>query len=174
MVCLRLSLAIVVAMYLELCQLDIDTMLMYAPIKEDVYIRQHFGFTDGTLKLRHLKRCLNSVKHSLREFNTMLRDWKVDKWWQECICIFVFRTGGIFTMIVLYVDDIPAACNYTSWLALFKARLGATFKIKGVGDLSQMLGMHITHDRPAHTISLDQSKYMKYNMANHITTELWR
>jgi hypothetical protein len=59
-------------------------------------------------------------------------------------------------MIALYVDDIPAACNDAAWLASFKAQLGAQFKIKDMGSLSQLLGMHITRDRSARTISLDQ------------------
>jgi hypothetical protein len=55
-------------------------------------------------------------------------------------------------MIALYVDDIPTACNYAIWLTSFKARLGAMFKIKNLGDLSQLLGMHIIRDRSARTI----------------------
>jgi hypothetical protein len=62
-------------------------------------------------------------------------------------------------MIAMYVDDIPAACNDTVWLTSFKARLGARFKIKDLGALSQPLGMRITRDMSARTISLDQSKY---------------
>jgi hypothetical protein len=74
-------------------------------------------------------------------------------------------------MITLYVDDIPAACNETAWLASIKAKLGERFKIKDLGDLSQLLGMHITRDRSARTISLDQSKCLrdilaKYGMTN--------
>jgi hypothetical protein len=64
-------------------------------------------------------------------------------------------------MIAQYVDDILAACNDTAWLASFKANLGERFKIKDLGDLSQLLGMHITRDRSARTISLDQSKYLR-------------
>jgi hypothetical protein len=63
-------------------------------------------------------------------------------------------------MIALYVDDIPAACNYAAWHALYKAHLGAGFKIKDMGDLSQLLGMDITRNRSARNISLGQSKYL--------------
>jgi hypothetical protein len=56
---------------------------------------------------------------------------------------------------------------YTS----FKAQLGALFKIMDMGDLSQLLGMHIIRDRSARTISLVQPKYLrdiltKYGMAD--------
>jgi hypothetical protein len=65
MASLRLFFAIAAARDLELCRLDIDTAFIYAPIKEDVYIRQPLGFStrpttplDGTSKLCHLKRYL--------------------------------------------------------------------------------------------------------------------
>jgi hypothetical protein len=74
MASLRLFLTISAAMDLELCQLDIDTAFLYPPIKEDVYIRQPLGFTDGSAKVCHLKRCLYGLKQSPREFNTRLRD----------------------------------------------------------------------------------------------------
>jgi hypothetical protein len=150
MASLRLFLTIAAARDLELCQLDIDTGFLYAPIREDVYIRQPLSFTDGTSKVCHLKRCLYGLKQSPRELNMLLRAWLVDHGWQQCVsdpCIYIFRIGHVFTMIALYVDDIPAACNDATWLASFKAQLGARFKIKDLGDLSQLLGMHITRDR---------------------------
>jgi hypothetical protein len=58
MASLRLFLDIGAAMDIELCQLDIDTTFLYAPITEDVYIRQSLGLSDGTPKVCHLKRCL--------------------------------------------------------------------------------------------------------------------
>jgi hypothetical protein len=62
MAILRIFLTIAVARDLELCQLDIYTAFLYAPIKEDMYIRQLLGFSDGTSKLCHLMRCLYDLK----------------------------------------------------------------------------------------------------------------
>jgi hypothetical protein len=60
MASLRLFLAISAAMNLELSQrLYIDIAFLYAPIKEDVYIRQPFGFFDEYAKVCHLKRCFH-------------------------------------------------------------------------------------------------------------------
>jgi hypothetical protein len=62
----------------------------------------------------------------------LLRAWLVDHGWQQCVsdpCIYIFRTGHVFAMIALYVDDIPAACNDLAWLASFKAQLGARFSM---------------------------------------------
>jgi hypothetical protein len=165
MASLRLFLIIAAARGLDLCHLDIDTALIYAPIEEDVHMRQPLGFSDGTSKVCHLKRCLYGLKQSPREFNLLLRVWLVENGWQQCIsdlCIYIFRAGLIFATIALYVDDIPAACNYVTWpTSVFKTRLGAKFKIKDLGDLAQLLGMHITRDRSTRIIFMDQSKYLR-------------
>jgi hypothetical protein len=44
----RVFSSIAAARDLELGGLNIDTAFMYAPIKEDVYIKQPLGFDDGT------------------------------------------------------------------------------------------------------------------------------
>jgi hypothetical protein len=115
MASLCLFLAIAASQDLELCQLDIDTAFLYAPIKDDVYIRKPFGFADRTSNVCHFKRCLYGLKQSPREFNMLLRGWLVDHGWQQCVsdpCIYIFRAGHVdFAIIALYVDDIPAACN---------------------------------------------------------------
>jgi hypothetical protein len=58
MACLRLLLAIAPATDLEPCPLDIGTAFLYAPVEEDVCIRQPLGFAYGTPKVCYLlKRC---------------------------------------------------------------------------------------------------------------------
>jgi hypothetical protein len=145
-------------------------MFWYAPITKDSHIRQPLGFSDGTRKVCHLKCCLYGLKQSPREFNMLLRDGLVTTGWQECVfdpCFYIFRTASVFAMTALHVDGIPAACNDTAWLTSFKARLGARFKIKDLGALSQLLGMPITRDMSARTISLDWSKYLQDILDKH-------
>jgi hypothetical protein len=170
MASLRMLFAIAAARDLDMCQLDIDTAFLYAPIKGDVYIRQPLSFSDGTSKVCHLKRCLYGLKQSPREFTMLLRALLVDNGWQQCIsdpCIYIFRDGHVFAMIAVYVDDIPAAYNDANWFTSFKTPLGARFKIKDLGDLSQFLGMHITRNRSARTLSQDQSKYLRDILAKY-------
>jgi hypothetical protein len=40
-----------------------------------------------------------------------------------------------------------------------------------MGDLSQLLGMHIIRNRSARTMSLDQSKYLRDILAKHGRTD---
>jgi hypothetical protein len=72
MASLRMFLAYAATIDLELCQLDIDNAFLYAFVSDDVYIRQPFGFSDGTSRVCHLKRCLYGLKQLPREFNMLL------------------------------------------------------------------------------------------------------
>jgi hypothetical protein len=74
MVNIRVFLAISATMDLDLFQMDTNTTFTYAPIKEDVYVKQPLGFLYGTTKVCHLERCLYGFKQSLHEFNEILRD----------------------------------------------------------------------------------------------------
>jgi hypothetical protein len=94
MASLRLFLAIAAAMDFDLCQLDIATAFLYAPITKDVYICQPLGFSDGKRKVCYLKRCLYGLKQPpAREFNMLLMDLLVTNGWQQCVsdpCFFSF------------------------------------------------------------------------------------
>jgi hypothetical protein len=70
-------------------------------------------------------------------------------------------------MIALYVDDIPMACNNTAWRVAFTALVRSRFDIKDQGDLSDIIGMHITRDRTTRTISLDEGKYVRELLDKH-------
>jgi hypothetical protein len=167
---LRVFFTIAAARDLELGGLDIDTAFMYAPIKEDVYIKQPFGFDDGTTNVCHLRRCLYGLMQSPREFNELLGDWLVSQGWRQLMsdpCIYIFEADGVFAMIALYVDDIPLVCNNTALRVAFTALVRSRFDIKDQGDLSDIIGMHITRDRTSRTISLDQGKYVRELLDKH-------
>jgi hypothetical protein len=90
---LSILLSIAAAHVLELGELDIDTTFMYAPIKEDVYIKQPLGLDDGTSNVCHLRMCFYGLKQSPREFNELLRDWLVSQRWRQLMldpCIYIF------------------------------------------------------------------------------------
>jgi hypothetical protein len=70
-------------------------------------------------------------------------------------------------MIAYNVDETPAASNDTAWLASFEAHLGTRLKIKDLGDISHLLGIHTTRDMSTRTISLDKSKYFRDIRAQH-------
>jgi hypothetical protein len=82
-------------------------------------------------------------------------------------CIYIFEADGVFAMIALYVDDVHVACNNTAWRVAFTALVRSRFDIKDQGDLSDIIGMHITRDRATRTISLDHGKYVREPLDKH-------
>jgi hypothetical protein len=74
---------------------------------------------------------------------------------RRALCIYIFEADGVFAMIALHVDDIHVACNNSAWRVAFTALVRSMFDVKDQGDLSDIIGMHITRDREARTISLD-------------------
>jgi hypothetical protein len=82
-------------------------------------------------------------------------------------CIYIFEADGVFAMIAQCVDDIHVACNNTAWRVAFTALVRSRFDIKDQGDLSDIIGMHITRDRAASRISLNQGKYVRKLVEKH-------
>jgi hypothetical protein len=74
-------------------------------------------------------------------------------------------------MIGVYLDDLPLSCNNTTRVSQFKSTLGSRFKTKDLGELHHILGMHITRDRTARTISINQSQYLADVLDKHGMTD---
>jgi hypothetical protein len=73
---------------------------------------------------------------------------------------------GDFAMIA-HIDDIPVACSKCAWRVAFTTQVRSHFHIKDHADMLNMVGMHITRDRSARTISLDQGKYVRELLDKH-------
>jgi hypothetical protein len=56
-------------------------------------------------------------------------------------------------------------------MVAFKGQLVARFKMTDRGDLSQLLGMYITRERTARTISMARSNYVTDIMIEHHVTD---
>jgi hypothetical protein len=74
-------------------------------------------------------------------------------------CVYVRRQGGHILVIALYVDDLLIACSDNSILADTKRELSARFKMKDLGESRIILGMDISRNLRAGTLSLSQSRY---------------
>jgi hypothetical protein len=105
-----------------------------------------------------MKRCLSAVKQSPMEFNELLREWLISNGWtptQSEPCIYIYRQDVILAMIGMYVDDLPRACSNTQCMVEFNHTMGQRFKIKDLGELTKLFGMHIKRDCAAMIVSID-------------------
>ena len=64
-------------------------------------------------------------------------------------------------VVVVYVDDILAHAKDQATMDRFTAELGQKFKLKDMGDAGYYMGCHITRNRKARELNLDQHLYVE-------------
>jgi hypothetical protein len=110
-----------------------------------------------------LKKLLYGLKQASRQlyikFDEVIRSFsfsenKVDN------CIYVKFKGNVFTILVLYVDDILLASSDNNILYEFKSFLSSNFDMKDLGDASYVLGIEIHRDRTKGVLGLSQKSYI--------------
>uniref|UniRef100_A0A0W0G7E0 Integrase catalytic domain-containing protein n=1 Tax=Moniliophthora roreri TaxID=221103 RepID=A0A0W0G7E0_MONRR len=75
-------------------------------------------------------------------------------------CVFVHRTEKGTVIITSHVDDLGLFASSKSILDELKSNLSKHVVISDKGEISQLLGMTVTQDRAACTISFNQSLYI--------------
>jgi hypothetical protein len=71
------------------------------------------------------------------------------------------HTHGTLSIIVLYVDDITMVSKDLKGINQDKAALRESYEMTDLGDISWILGMHVTCDRNTGWIAISQQKYIE-------------
>ncbi|CAN0391894.1 unnamed protein product [Ascophyllum nodosum] len=69
--------------------------------------------------------------------------------------------GEADMVVVVHVDDILVNAKVQATMDRFAAELGQKFKLKDMGDAGYYMGCHITRDRKACELKLDQHLYVE-------------
>ena len=69
--------------------------------------------------------------------------------------------GEAEMVVVVHVDDILAHAKDQATMDRFAAELGHEFKLKDMGDSGYYMGCHITRNRKARELKLDQHLYVE-------------
>jgi len=70
------------------------------------------------------------------------------------------RTPDEHVVITVSMDDMVVTSSHISHITHFKAQLRKFFEITDLGELNWLLGLKVTRDRTAHTITLSQKAYI--------------
>jgi transposase InsO family protein len=181
---IRLLLALAAREDYEIHQMDVKTAFLHGDLDVDIYMRQPEGFVEpGKERLVcHLKKSLYGLKQASRAwyhkidaalsilgFTALASDH----------CIYMARDDQLVTFIVLYVDDLLLISNSLTQLTDVKRNLSKSFEMTDLGEVQYILGLQITRDRAARTLSLSQAEYTRrvverYGMNNskHFPTPL--
>ncbi|MDR3548147.1 MAG: reverse transcriptase domain-containing protein, partial [Candidatus Pacebacteria bacterium] len=163
---LRVMLSLAATRDWELRQLDVPQAFTQAPLEEDVYMEMPPGYERPGM-VCHLKKSLYGLKQSPRNWYLLASGFIVSQLGFRATvsdpCIFwrTSRTGQLMVLF-LFVDDIQVAFDEkdTDEWRECHAALTKQFNITDLGESKYMLGMKITRDRRARTITLDQELYV--------------
>ena len=73
---------------------------------------------------------------------------------------YIYRKNDIVIILTLYVDDLLVGAGIQV-IESIKRKLIARFKMTDMGDVSLVLGMHVTRDRQNKTLTISQESYTK-------------
>ena len=112
----RLILAIVAHMDLELYQMDVKTAFLNGELDEKIYMDQPLCFESKgqERKVCKLKRSIYSLKQAYRQWNIKFHHavLKDDfKMMEEDHCVYLKRSNNGFIILSLYIDDILLVRN---------------------------------------------------------------
>ena len=163
----RLALSLAARFDHELVQFDVPTAFLNADVEEEVYMEMPKGFgKDG--QVCRLLKSLYGLKQAPRNWDKLCHAFITkDMGWTPTVSdpCFYFkrsRTGGLM-LIYRFVDDMQGQCSRED-AAEFKENtdmLRERFNIKQMETSTWMLGMRITRDREARTITLDHELYVQ-------------
>ena len=73
-------------------------------------------------------------------------------------------------ILLIYVDDVLFMGSNKAQLLDYKKKFMKQWKSRDLGEAREYLGMRITRDHKAHTITLDQTRYVE-KVAKHFGQE---
>jgi Reverse transcriptase (RNA-dependent DNA polymerase) len=74
--------------------------------------------------------------------------------------VFTRLKDETLSIIALYVDDITMACKSLKTINEDKEKLKKTYQMTNLGEITWILGIHVTHDCDAGWIALSQERYI--------------
>ncbi|KAG9444834.1 hypothetical protein H6P81_016174 [Aristolochia fimbriata] len=162
---IRVLLAIVAYLDLELYQMDVKTAFLNGDLEEEIYMRQPEGLAvkDQGDKVCRLTKAINGLEQSPRQwfftFHKVITEYRfIPNLYDPCVYTQV--SGGKFVILSLYVDDILLIGNDLDMVLRIKEWLKTQFDMKDMGEASFILGIKIERDRKVRKLSISQERYL--------------
>ena len=155
----RLILAIVAHMDLELYQMHVKIAFLNGELDEEIYMDQSLFFESKGQehKVCKFKRSIYGLKQASRQWNikfhhVVLKDGF--KMMEEDHCMYLKHSNNGFVILSLYVDDILLDGNSKEIIDNVKKWLSSNFEMKDMGEVSSVLGVKIVRDRAKRLLCL--------------------
>ncbi|GJP59827.1 hypothetical protein CLOP_g15312 [Closterium sp. NIES-67] len=148
----------------EVHSMDVSAAFLQGDLPEDIFMERPQGFPlpfpPGTVW--KLNRPVYGLKQAPREWHKKLKATLESLDFHPSAAdpsLFIRKNEKPF-FILVYVDDMILVSKDSDQLAAVKQALGDALAMKDLGELKNYLGMEITRDREAQTITLSQEFYV--------------
>ena len=161
----RILLAVAAAKDGELCHFDAEQAFLKANIDEEIYIEIPKEFQESPSAVGRLNKAIYGLVQAGRGWNNKFCDDLTAIGFEQAKadpCVFRKVVDGEAEMVVVvHVDDILAHAKDQATMNRFAAELGQKLKLKDMGDAGYYMGCHITRNRKARELKLDQHLYVE-------------
>ncbi|CCF50679.1 hypothetical protein NDA10_001924 [Ustilago hordei] len=100
--------------------------------------------------------------------------YRVIKGLLDCApCIYTRGKDDDFAIVIIYVNDTLIITPKLETAKCIKEEIGRRWKMEEGGDVSHFLGIKISRNREARTMSLEQTSYVKQLLNEHLD-KCWR
>lgn len=164
---IRFMLAVANKFSLTLYCMDVSTAFLNGRLDKKVYMEIPEGHKDVGRAKTHVcevKRALYGLKCSARKWFERFREAMVKLNFEVYpfqACIFKWRKGQHFVILLLYVDDCLLLGNHEHKLKEVKDKLSKEFKMKDFGEPTKFVGIEIVRDMRNNVMYLHQRTLIK-------------
>nr|GEU85835.1 retrovirus-related Pol polyprotein from transposon TNT 1-94 [Tanacetum cinerariifolium] len=129
-------------------QMDVKTVFLNGPLKEEVYVAQPDGFVDPDHpeKVYRLRKTLYGLKQAPRAWYDELSKFLISKSFTKGTIdptLFKIRYGEDILQVQIYVDDIIFGSTKPKYSKRFERLMHSRFKMSLIGEMEFFLGLQI-------------------------------
>ena len=137
-------------------------------LEEEIYMKQLDSFNDGTRQVLKLNRVLYGLKQVGPAWHQKLKKTLINLGFSQSSadeCIFIQLTGANIEIITVYVDDLGLFSNTKEGMGWMKNQLNTLFQITDLGEMKNILRIHVQRDCTTRTLNISQEVYIDLILA---------
>jgi hypothetical protein len=142
---------------------------------KQIYMQQLPGYEQGSAGLvKKLRKALYRLKQAGHKWYDALKGILTDLEFRVSAAdpgVFYVRIRQDTLMLAVHVDDCAMTSSSPKLIAKYKRKLNARYALTDLGPISWLLGIKITCNRDACTISLSQTAYIESILARFSLTD---
>lgn len=109
-----------------------------------------------------MRKSIYGLKQAARAWNEAIHKVLIDADFKQSKmdqCLYMKKINENWCYVLLYVDDIIAACNSSKEVQQIEEFVGAKFGLQNLGPIQRYLGIEVTRDNDG-SYQLYQSNYI--------------